>query len=389
MARLIYEKGVVQERTDVNPVTGCWRVVYEKQGEGAAFKQVLDEEAAFPKDKGLFKTIVTKALAAEPTYIVYAVSKEKFLQLDFPKRIAHQNHHNHFDLNFKVEYHVADPKVLVEHLRAGAEDPLTRLREMIITELGEACAGQSWDIVKDEYAFGELAQELTSPASDVFRRVLGKARYLGLAVTDIKLSLRLLERDVKEWKDEVEHGQRLGQRIREKEIVKAEEEIKNVRTMYEAQREVIKGGAEALNDTLKNIGGDTRTASQLRNNLDTLGSIFFPSMNPANDGAAALPERSPKLLSAENTNDLIGKGLTVLQQVVNMVVELDIREKEKRDLLSAILHLSGEVFATEETYPDALTAFRQAYRKILKQLERNLSTLQYNKLKLLLDIDSL
>jgi hypothetical protein len=388
MARLIYDKGVVQERTDVNPVTGCWRVVYEKQGEGAVFRQLLDEEEAFPKDKGLFKTMVTKALAAGPDYIVYAVSKEQYLQLDFPKRISHQNHINHFDLNFIVEYHVADPRIVVEHLRAGPEDPLTRVREMIIIELGGACARKSWDLIKDEYAFSEVAQELTSPASEVFRRVQGKARYLGLAVTDIKLSLRLLERDVKPWKDGFEHEQILGQKIREKEIAKAEEEIKNVRTMYEAQREVVKGGAEALKDSLITIGRDTHTASQLRDNVDTLGSLFFPQMNPANTGAAALPEKPTRLLT-ENTNDLLGKGLSVLQQVVNMVVELDLRENEKRDLLSAIFHLSGEVLATEETHPDALTDFRETYRVILKQSMRDLSTQQYNTLERLLNVERL
>jgi hypothetical protein len=391
MAKLIFDKGVVQNRTDLNPVTGCWRVVYEKLGEGARYKQTLDEnEHLANRREGLVKGMVSKVFASEPEYTVYAVSKEEHLLLEFSERVQHQNQVNYFDLCFKVEYHVADPKALVEHLRAGKEDPLARLRDTVKDEISRASKKVAWENIKDEYAFSEAADELTSPQTEISRKLQGIARYLGLAITEIKLSLRLLEKDLQEWKDKTEHERILAQKGRDKQITSVNEEIKDVKAMYEIRRKTWQNAADALNTGLINIGQETNTADQMLNNVKTISAVFSPLTNTsglAADGSS-LPERAPRLLT-DKTNGALGGGLSSLLQVVNLVSGLDLREKEKQHLLAAVFHLAGELLAADEEQPEALAYYRDKYQTILDTLMHELSVHQYNTLKVLLNTEQM
>lgn len=386
MAALIFEKKVVQERTDLNPVTGCWRVVYEKKGEGAYFKQLLDGEATLQTEKrGLVKAVV--ALVSEPDYIVYAVSKERNLLLEFPHRVAHQNNRNYFDLNFKTEYQVADPKVLIERLRVGKDDPLTRLRDTVAGEIGAASGRVAWDIIRDEYAFGDVAEDLTASESEVFCRIQGKARYLGLEVTSIRFSLRLLEKDLQEWKDDVEHGRTIARKKRDLEVTRVSEDIIDEQAKRALRRDTWKGGAEALSTSLNRIGMDTDTAAKLRENLEVLGSIL-PQVGVPGSTVAALPERSPSLLTSGATG-LQGEGLSFLQKIINLITELDLRDRERKYLLSAILHLAGELLAPDETYPDAVAHYREKYETVLDQLMNEMTVQQHETLQQLLSMERL
>jgi hypothetical protein len=386
MAALIFEKKIVQERTDLNPVTGCWRVVYEKKGEGASFKQLLDGDAKLQTEKrGIVKAVA--ALVSEPDYIVYAVSKERNLLLEFPERVAHQNNRNYFDLNFKMEYQVADPKVLIERLRVGKDDPLTRLRNTIAGEIGTASGRVAWEIIRDEYAFGEVAEELTAPDSEVFQKIQGKARYLGLEVTGIKVSLRLLEGDLREWKADVERDRTLAQKKRDLEITRVSEDIRDEEAKRHLRRETWKGGAEALTTSLHKIGSDADTAAKLRDNLEVLGSIL-PQVNVPGPQVASLPERSPSLLLS-GANGLHSEALSFLQKIINLITELDLRDRERKRLLSALLHLAGELLAPDETYPDGLAHYREKYETVLEQLLNEMTVQQHETLQLLLKMERL
>lgn len=384
MARLIFEKGVVRESADLNPVTGCWRVVYEKQGEGAKFKHLLDEEQATPKTGGALKMLV-----ARPDYIVYAVTKERHLLLDFTRRVVHQNQVNHFDLYYKIEYHVEDPKTLVERLRAGKEDPLARLRDTVADEIAAACKKVSWEVIKDERLFADVADDLTSRDGEAFRRAREIARYLGLAVTDLRLSLRLLEADLQEWKDDTAHRRTLAGKRRQRELTSADEDIRDEEVKRELIRETWRGGVKALNTTVENIGRDTDTASKLRENLEALGSVFFPQVN---QGAAppgpALPGAGPRLLS-EQANGSPGDSFSLLQQLTTLVFQLDLYEDERRSLLAAVLHLGGELLWPDEERPDALKHYQERYGDTLDQLAHQLSARQMETLELLLNVQRL
>jgi hypothetical protein len=389
MAKLIFDKGIVQERTDLNPVPGFWRVVYEKLGEGARFLRLLDEEEDFHTEKkGILKTVMSKALASEPEYLVYAVSKQQGLQLDFPRRVVHQNQVNHFDLYFKLEYCVSDPKTLVIRLRASKEDLLVRLRDIIGDEVGRVCARIPWDVVKDEYAFNDMADDMTSPQTELSRRLQSKSGELGLAITDLKLSLRLLEADVAEPKKESEHQRILAQKSRDLQITHANEDIKDVSRMRELRRSTWEGGTQALITSLNKIAGDTDTAPKLRETINDIGSIFYPQMPNTPGLEAHLPESSPRLL-AEKPGTLPGKGLSLVQQVIGVVIQLDLREREKRALLSAIFHLAGELLAASESEPEALDIYKEKYRTILEQFLHELNVQQHEMLASLLGLERL
>jgi hypothetical protein len=390
MAKLIFDKGVVQERADLNPVTGCWRVVYEKLGDGARFLQLLDEEEDFQTEKkGIFKTVMSKALASEPEYLTYAVSKQKNLLLEFPQRVVHQNQINHFDLYFRVEYHVSDPKALVVRLRAVKEDLLVKLRDIIGDEVGRVCRRIPWEIVKDEYAFNDMADDLTRPDKELFQRLQNKAGDLGFAITDIRLSLRLLEIDVDEPKKVSEHQRILAKKVRDLQLTQADEDIKDVSKIRALRRERWDGGTRALITSLDKIAGDTDTATKLRETLNDIGSIFDPQMaNAPGSEAQSLPESSPRLLS-EKTGGPLGKGLSVVQQVVGVVVQLDLREREKRLLLSSIFHLAGALLESGESKPEALEHYQEKYQTVLEQFLHELSTQQHDTLTSLLSIERL
>ncbi len=298
MGTLIFEKGVVQERTDLHPVTGCWRVVYEKQGEGARFLQVLGEEEAFSDERsGLFKKVVYKTFAAGPEYLVYAVSQDRHLMLEFFRRVAHQNQLNHFDLYFKVEYHVSDPKVLVTRLRTLKEDVLDKLRDTIGDEISGASARIPWESIKDEYLFSEVVDDLTDPDRSLFRRLQSKAHDSGLALTDIKLSLRLLEIDVTEPKRDFEHQRDLAQKRRDLSLTQANEDIKDLTKIRELRRQTWEGGTKAITASLEKIADDTDTAAKLRDNLNEIGGVFFPQIDTPGVEAPSLPEKSSKPLA--------------------------------------------------------------------------------------------
>jgi len=385
MARLLFEKGVVREVTDSNPVTGCWRVVYEKQGEGAKFRHLLDEEEPMPKSGGALKMLV-----ARPEYIVYAVTKERHLPLDFTRRVVHQNQLNHFDLYYKIEYHVADAKALVERLRAGKEDPLARLRDTVADAISGPCTKVSWDVIKDERLFADVADDLTSRDGEAFRRAQEMARYLGLAVTDLRLSLRLLEADLQDWKEDAAHRRTLTGKRRQVEIKRADEDITDEEVKRELIRETWRGGVKALNTTVENIGRDTDTASKLRENLEALGPVFFPQVSQQQGGpaAASLPGATPRLLS-ERSDASPGDGLSLLQQLTTLVFQLDLYEDERKSLLSAVLHLSGELLWPDEQRPEALTHYRERYAETLEQLAPQLSARQMETLELLLTVERL
>jgi hypothetical protein len=390
MAKLIFDKGVVQERADLNPVPGFCRVVYEKLGEGARFLRLLDEEEDFHTEKkGIFKTVMSKALASEPEYLVYAVSKQKGLLLDFPRRVVHQNQVNHFDLYFKVEYHVSDPKTLVVRLRAMKEDILAKLRDNVGDEVGRVCARIPWDVVKDEYAFNDKADKMTGPETKLFQRLQSKAGDVGLFITDIKLSLRLMENDVAEPKKATEHERILAQKNRDLQITEADEKIKDLAKARALRRDTWEGGTNAIITSLNKIAGDTDTAPKLRETLNDIGSIFYPQMpNAPGSEAQALPENSPRLL-AEKPGALPGKGLSLVQQVVGVVVQLDLREREKRALLSAIFHLAGELLAPGESEPDVLDHYKERYQTILDQFLHELNVQQEETLAELLKVERL
>ena len=387
--KLIFEKGVVQERTDLHPVTGCWRVVYEKQGEGARFLQVLGEEEAFSDERsGLFKKVVYKTFAAGPEYLVYAVSQDRHLMLEFFRRVAHQNQLNHFDLYFKVEYHVSDPKVLVTRLRTLKEDVLDKLRDTIGDEISGASARIPWESIKDEYLFSEVVDDLTDPDRSLFRRLQSKAHDSGLALTDIKLSLRLLEIDVTEPKRDFEHQRDLAQKRRDLSLTQANEDIKDLTKIRELRRQTWEGGTKAITASLEKIADDTDTAAKLRDNLNEIGSAFFPQMNGSEAEIMSLPERSPKMLT-ESTHGLPGQGLALLQQIFSVVLQLDLRENVKRELLSISLHLAGALLVAGETPTDELAHYRKEYQAILEQFIHELSVPQHNTLELLLNAERL
>jgi hypothetical protein len=384
MARLLFEKGVVRESADLNPVTGCWRVVYEKQGEGAKFKHLLDEEEGVPKSGGALKMLVVR-----PEYIVYAVTKERHLLLDFTRRVVHQNHINHFDLQHKIEYHVGDPKALIERMRAGKEDPLARLRDTVAEEVAGACKKVPWEVIKDERLFADVAEDLSSRDGEVFRRAQEIARYLGLAVSDLRLSLRLLEADLRDWKDDAEHRRSLAGRRRQVELKRADEDITDEEVKRELIRETWRGGVKALNTTVENIGRDTDTASKLRENLEALGSVFFPQMNRgAEQSNPSLPGAPPRLL-AERADGPPGDGLSLLQQLTTLIFQLDLYEEERKYLLSAVLHLCGELLWPDEERPDALAHYKGRYGEALEQLAQQMSVRQMETLRMLLNVERL
>ncbi len=388
MTSLIFEQGVVEEKADLNPVTGRWRVVYEQEGEGARFKRVLDEDEALPDEgKGLLG-VVSKVFSAGADHVVYAVSKERLLALDFPRRVPHRNNVNHFDLNFRVEYHVADPRALVERLRAGREDPLARLRDAIGEELGGACARAPWEVIRDEHAFAEMAEDLTAAGGEPLRKIQGVARYLGLAVSGVRLSLRLLEDDVQDWREATEHRRELERKRQELERRKLEEDIRDEETRRALMRDTWKGGVEALNTTFANIAGETESATGLIDNFEVLGPLFFPQMKPEARAAGALPERAPRQL-AEGRNGLHGEGLPTLQRIINIIVQLNLNEGDKKPLLAAAFHLSGELLAPDAGSPDALDAYRRKYEAVLERLLDQLPDREYSALALLLTVEHL
>lgn len=387
MASLIFEQGVVEEKTDLNPVTGRWRVVYEQ--EGTRFKRVLDEDEALPEEGRGLLGVVSKVFNAGADYVVYAVSKERLLTLDFPRRVPHRNNVNYFDLNFRVEYHVADPRALVERLRAGREDPLARLRDAIGEEFGAACARAPWDVIRDEHAFAEMAEDLTAAGAEPLRKIQGVARYLGLAVSGVRLSLRLLEDDVKDWREATEHERELERRRQKLARLKLDEDIRDEETLRTLKRETWKGGVEALNTSVRNIGRDTDSAAKLVENLEVLGPLFFPQVKAEGRGAAgALPERSPRQL-AEGRNGLHGEGLPTLQRIINVIVQLDLTERDKKPLLAAAFHLSGELLAADADRPDALEAYRRKYQSVLDRLLDQLPERECSVLELLLTVEQL
>lgn len=388
MASLIFEQGVVEEKNDLNPVTGRWRVVYEQEGEGARFKRVLDEDEALPEEGRGLLGVVSKVFSAGADHVVYAVSKERLLALDFPRRVPHRNNVNYFDLNFRVEYHVADPRALVERLRAGREDPLARLRDAVGEEFAGACARAPWDVIRDEHAFAEMAEDLTSAGAEPVRKIQGVARYLGLAVSGVRLSLRLLEDDVQDWREATVHRRELERKRQELERLKLEEDIRDEETLRTLKRETWKGGVEALNTSVRNIGRDTDSAAKLVENLEVLGPLFFPQVKAEGRAAGALPERSPRQL-AEGRNGLHGEGLPTLQRIINVIVQLDLSEGDKKSLLAAAFHLSGELLAPDADGPDALEAYRRRYEAVLDRLLDQLPEREYSVLERLLTVEHL
>ncbi|MDT5270144.1 MAG: hypothetical protein QOH49_2330 [Acidobacteriota bacterium] len=384
MAKLIFEKGVVEERADLNPVTGRWRVVYERQGEGGRFKCMLDEDEDFVDGRRGLAAVLAKPFTTSPDYVVYAVSQDKHLLLDFTERVQHQNHLNHFDLTLTLTYYISDPKLLIRQLRASSQnDPLTRLHDTAFQEVGGACARLAWETINDEYEFAKAAADLTAPASPAARAVHSMARDLGLAVSDIKVGLRLMEEDVLEARRRREHEFLLAEQQRKLEETRAKENIKDEEEMRRQRRNV----AEAITDSVRSIIGGTENVDKLRNTVNSLGPLNMPSLT--DPGAVAPPPDGNKRLLREKPSRGSGAGGSLLEEIIDLICELDLRERERRKVLAAAYHLAAELLAADEARPDALAYYQEKYRTRLEELETDLRTQQYDTLARLLEIEHL
>jgi hypothetical protein len=383
MAKLIFEKGVVEERADLNPVTGRWRVVYESRGEGEGerFKCLLGEDEDFDDGKRGLSALV-KHLTAGPDYVVYAVSQDKHLLSVFTERVDHQNHLNHFDLTLTLTYYVSDPKLLIRQLRASQDDPLTRLNDTALKEVGGACARLAWETITDEHEFAKAAADLTAPGSLTARAVHSMARDLGIAVSNIKVGLRLMEEDVLEARRRREHAFMLAEQQRKLEETHAKERIKDAEEMSKQRRNV----AEAITDSVRAIIGGTESVDKLRNTVNSLGSLNIPSLTDT--GAGAPPPDGTKRLLREKTSRGDAGG-TLLEEIVDLIGELDLREMERRKVLAATYHLAAELLAADEARPDALAYYQEKYHARLEELETDLRTQQYDTLALLLEVEHL
>lgn len=333
MTNLTFER-VVKLAPDLNPVVGHDLVIFEKIGAGKKPPFIVRADEQYQEPKGL------KAwLSKQPDFVAYAVNMDESLALDFTRRIQPDGNSEArpFDLEFKLRYRVTSSETVVRRLLATTDrDPLARLQDGICEAVSDLLANTRWDMIFQR--FDEVRREV---APEALRIIEGLSTHLGLSVTRLNLSRRLLGWDGEHINalDEIRRKDELDREKRKWELLSIDE--KRRLESADAGTLLLRQGVKAVADYIVKSAEDHDSAKglikDLRDVIDFVG-------NPAGH------ERGLTAIGSTDGGTIKGlisdsghKLKDLLNSTIDCASHINCEPDRRKALVSAILHIVAEL----------------------------------------------
>ena len=389
---------LAREAPGLSVVAGHFLVVYETVGEGRVFRALLQPGEPFQRRRWR-------------KYFAYAVSADPTLQMEFRDRIIHQDQIHSFDLTFTVDYFVRDAHKLTDKLDT---DPLQRLEDRIKRVIGRAIAQEEWDKIRSQTEFKDVERAVlrSGDPNEVdsttnLDRIREFADDLGIGVKTIELTRRLLEEDLKPdiaTKEaeleaaisQVEHERTKQRRQQESEL--QEDEIRRQQSlrrtelngkatlleedlalsrreqMHEAQLEFQQGMLKAFNTAVRNLSDGIENADDFSRSADAALQILEKIRN----SAVMQPDGHPETKALQEEQKFAAIGLTppaheaefhrLFVDGLAQIKRWTCPAQEKRQLLSAILHLLAELVLAEHARSEVYESHAAEVTEIVSDL---------------------
>lgn len=403
MSNLTIDERIVRE-VPLAPLPGHVLVVYKRSEDGGkTFSTELDPEEQFREEKtGWWKRLI----ADPPSYTAYAVNVNSHLQLNFSRRMLHQNGVNSCDILFNLEYSISAPRVIVTLLE---DDPIEKVQGRVADLALEVISRHEWRLIKKQ--FDRVADEAIDHVNS---KLNGWAADFGIKVHQVKLERQLLEGDVdvdkfavekeKETEKLREEKKAAQQRLilehenttlqskleyqRKENQLKADDQLRTQDLEYRIKRmphentvaqnermgKVWNGAADAAVDAVKNIAGEMTSVRQLEDALRVLHPF---SQKRVGGGDAGVPSQFRGLRAApEGVEDMYSEGETetlskvagLLFRTFDAVRNAEYSAVEKVQLASALLHLIAEAMLGDETNDRRLQEYHEKLETVVARL---------------------
>ncbi len=370
MANLTTAEKLVQERPDLNTLSGHALVVFEKKGEGHEVREIVLPGQTFKEKKSF-------SLFNRSSYFAYAVNLDERLRLEFADRVDLQDHLHSVDVTFYIEYCVTDPKLVADKLNS---DPLKRLRDRIKQVIGLSLSVERWEEIRDDFLMVK-ARILGNDSASV-EEVRDFANDVGLAVKGLELKVRLQEIDRKI--DAIERNKT----VKAAQVV-ADLEIQSLRDNYAIGRKAREKMVDAMTTAVGNLADKTDNADALGRNVGAVTQALSAFTQPlVPDGRK--DSRYP-LLNAASNKRLLGESSTgsfsLIIGVLEQVNGIDCSATQKNRLMSAILHLIGELLLGDDGDPEKVDEHGASVREQLSKM--NLSFEQHESFRKFFNYDAI
>jgi hypothetical protein len=364
---------VVEQMVGVSPRPGRDLVVYEREGTGKRFREVV------PKDVRPRKTLWER-LGSETRWITYAVSRDENLIHRFTVTCTSREGIGPLAVQLALHFQVRDPLRIAETVES---DPLQRLADRAAELVRRSVEGLAWHDIVARRAQIETAISWTESTSDggeklAHRSILtGLAGGLGFALKGVEASMTLpsrisaheeklaeaerqneirrrehkaqLEREEEER--EREAARRIGRVDLDERVGPREEQHKDFMEAAMGQRKLRNAAIDAAATAMGNVASGIQTSTEL---IAALRSFNDVAATPESNGGA--PRRRVEGAGPVN-GALPAVKSESLEAYADSLFELVHRvpERRQRGLLSIGLKLLGEAALGPGADPAVLT----------------------------------
>ena len=412
--------GVVSaERKGTSPTPGHMLVVFELVNDGLQFVEVVADGAPFsPRKKALF--------GAAPEYASYAVKSDPSINDDFVERFTHKTISHVFDLEFSIRFRVNEARTIVQFLKS---DPLKRVRDEVKRVVGSAASTTPWDDLSAARARDNCRGLLDTVVKAAQANLKTFSNSVGIEILEVDCSLLASAQDAeplivarkKELEIElavIEQQTAIKRKNLEAEMHlldlqkgnKAEEQKLDLELQISTKRQQLalieQEHENELNRLRRNDAFQTQMMNATVTAIGTLaGDVKHPddlvrageavrltlqqaasagSGGPGVRGALPLAGAAVKGLLPTGGDRKLGEALA--EALDRFGPDVD-QSPEKRELLSAVLHLIAEVYLGARGNPEVTGHFEPLLRDLSVNYKGRLSPEQFLFIQRLLDVE--
>lgn len=329
---------------------------------------VVEQEGEGPRLVGPKEVLKGKWYRRAASFVAYAVPRARNLRHHFSRPWQTGDQRHSFTLHYRLELRIQDPVRLVERLTS---DPLQQLEDEVDALVGARVRRLAWDVIVQEGENFEdhllpEARAKTEDQPSLCDSLRDFASDLGLEVTRIGVSRTLPETEPV-LMNEIEEKKRLVRDL-EHETDLHRERLQLEKEALADRRKLAAAQSAAVRSWVSASGEQgARALGKMVDNIESPGGLPL-AVQAVIDGVRILngaESRPHKGIPGSTPSALLGVGAAtdaklswLLTELTHQFVRLPCDTSERKDLLSAALHLVGEAIR-EEADGRVLQHYRQ------------------------------
>ncbi len=402
---LTLEHRIVQPASDIHPVPGYDLVIFKQlgEGEGRKFRQVLKPNRKL--DKRFYETL--------DSFLAFKVTRDRQKRYRFDRLVLMRDNTRSFTLNVTMSYAVKDPRVIVERLES---DPLRRIKDEVCEVLAGLAASLSWaDVLSWETIQADakestkdrvdkptsiLDQEISDSTGQVCTTLVLLQRFaedLGLEILNLALGRTLPEHAIEVGIEDIRTENKLKLGDLGQKLTLQKERHLSEQHGYQRVRAGLDSVADSLIGMLTKASGQVENFSEMKQAMTDLQALKYQLTELTAPTAVIMPSTAgaPAVIGAPRaalgpgrsaTGENSGELDALLKHLLYQLGSLDV--EVRRPLLSAALHLLGEIILDGEDDDGRVTEHSKQLENHYKTMRRELSRDQIAVLRRLLDTET-